>query len=354
MNKLTTFIATSILTAFITLGVQTNVSAQQYLLNEVEIDPPSTISNACQFAEIRVVNPSGAVPANTYFLSVNSDGGNFGFANQAINFGGQTVGSNGTITLFNNGSLACPNRTYGLGTTFLSYFSPLAIGTGSETYLVVRSTSTLFSGQDLDTDDDGLFDAGLGITILDGFASIVNPKEEYVYGAEFGVVNISNTISLDQPDAVTRFPNNTTPYLTNGDAFYFGELSASPDETTQYAAPLSSNFPVGGQLTPGNLNGSAPTAAAVTVSGRVSSGFRGVAGAIVVMTDNMGNSRIVRTNPFGYFSFLEVAAGETYVFNVKSKRYIFDSRVINIDDDLTDLIFTPSQNGIKQSLNSKG
>ncbi len=240
-------------TATVNVTVEPIVNpAGQLLLNELEIDPPSAISNSCQYAEIRGANAGGTVPANTYFLSVNSDGANFGFANQAINFGGQVVGANGTITLFNNATLGCPTRTYGAGTTFFSYSSPLTIGVGSETYLVVSSTTTLFSGQDLDTDDDGLLDPILGITILDGTALIVNPEEEYVYGAEVGVVNISNTISLDQPDAITRFIGDTSPFF--GTAFYFGELAASPDSTTSYVAPLSPNFPAGGQLTPGDQN----------------------------------------------------------------------------------------------------
>ncbi len=251
----------------LTIAAQTDAAAQQLLLNEVEIDPPSTTSNACQYAEIRG-QAGSTVPANTYFLSINSDGANFGFANQAINFGGLAVGANGTITLFNNASLGCPNRVFPAQTTLLTYSSPLTIGTGSETYLVVRSTSTLFSGQDLDVDDDGVFDAALGITVLDGFALIVNPEEEYVYGTATGVVNISNTISLDQPDAVTRFSNNTTAFASS--AFYFGELAPTPDETTEYAAPLSPNFPQGGQLTPGAPNlpsSAAPQKAVVDFNG---------------------------------------------------------------------------------------
>ncbi len=228
------------------------VSGQQLLLNEVEIDPPSTISDACQYAELRG-NPGTVVPANTYFLSVNSDAGNFGFANQAINVGGRTVGTNGTITLLNDLSGGCPNRVFPAGTTLVTFTSALFIGQGSETYLVVQSTATLSSGQDLDANDDGVFDAAFGITVLDGFALLVNPKEEYVYGAAAGVVNISNTTSLDQPDAVTRIFSNTTPVTAS--AFYFGELSPSPDETTTYAAPLSPNFPAGGALTPGAPNG---------------------------------------------------------------------------------------------------
>ena len=231
------------------IAMQINVAAQ--LLNEIEIDPPSSESEACQYTEVRGTAGS-TIQANTYFLSVNSDAGNFGFANQAVNFGGQVVGANETITLFNTSFSDCPNRTYGAGTTRLNYSNPLRVGTGSETYLIVRSTGTLFSGQDLDKDDDGIFDTALGITVLDGFALLVNPEEEYVYGAAVGVVNISNTTSIDQPDAVTRFAGNNTAFSAG--AFFFGELAASPDEATAYAAPLSPNFPSGGVLTPGDAN----------------------------------------------------------------------------------------------------
>lgn len=256
MSKKLRVISFVILTAIFAINAST-LFGQPILLNEVEIDPPSTISDACQYAEVSGT-PGSTVPANTYFLSVNSDAGNFGFANQAINLGGQVVGSNGTITLINTFSGGCPNRSFPTGTTVLSFNSPLFIGgggfstQGSETYLVVRSTVALSSGQDLDSDDDGIFNANLGITVLDGFALLINPEEEYVYGSAGGVVNISNTTSTDQPDAVTRFRGNTAPF--SAAAFYFGELAASPDETLAYVDPRSPNFPSGGRLSPGEPN----------------------------------------------------------------------------------------------------
>jgi len=237
------------------IAMQTSAAGQ--LIGEIEIDPPSASNDSCQYTEIRGAAGS-TVQANTYFLSVNSDAGNFGFANQAVNFGGRMVGANGTITLFNTSFGECPNRVYGTGTNRINYFNPLRVGTGSETYLIVRATGTLATGQDLDTNDDGVFDANLGITVLDGFALLVNPEEEYVYGASAGVVNISNTNSLDQPDAVTRFASNNTPFAAS--AFFFGELAASPDETTAYAAPFSPNFPTGAVLTPGGSNVGGPLA----------------------------------------------------------------------------------------------
>lgn len=69
---------------------------------------------------------------------------------------------------------------------------------------------------------------------------------------------------------------------------------------------------------------SAPTAAEVTVSGRVANyRGRGISGAIVRMTDGGGVVRWARTTSFGYYRFDNVASGETYVFTVKAKRYEF-------------------------------
>ena len=247
--------------------IAANVDLRAQLLSEIEIDPPSTTSDACQFTEVRGV-PGTAVHAGTYFLSVNSDAGNFGFANQAVNIGGLVFGANGTITLFNSSFGECPNRTYGTGTTRFNYFSALRVGGGSETYLIVRSTSPLFPGLDLDSNDDGIFNAALGITVLDGFALLVNPEEEFVYGAAAGARNISNTTSLDQPDAVTRFPGDPTPFASA--AFFFGELAATPDETVAFEAPRSPNFPTGAVLTPGDGNVPTPTNTAQFSSGAYS------------------------------------------------------------------------------------
>lgn len=320
----------------ITLLIAMYSGASAQLLSEIEIDTPSNGSEACQFTEISG-SAGDVVPANTYFLSVNSDAGNFGFANQAVNIGGQTFGANGTITLFNTSFGECPNRVYAAGTTRVNYFNPLRVGAGSETYLVVTSTAPLASGQDLDTDDDGAFNPALGITVRDGFALIVNPEEEYVYGMSSGVVNISNTTSLDQPDAVTRFPGNSSPFLSG--AFYFGELAASPDEATAYASPFSPNFPVGGALTPGAPNVPA-TAADVSISGKVTTTTGlGLRNAIVTLTDSQGARRTATTSSFGVYSFDGVPSGDTYLLTVSSKRYRFAPQTLQLTGNLVGIDF---------------
>ena len=84
-----------------------------------------------------------------------------------------------------------------------------------------------------------------------------------------------------------------------------------------------------------------PTAASVTIGGRISAGGRrGVSGAVVSLTDQNGNTRTVVTNLFGYYQFEEVAAGETYIFNVSSKQYQFAPQVVSINEDMSDLDFT--------------
>jgi hypothetical protein len=84
-----------------------------------------------------------------------------------------------------------------------------------------------------------------------------------------------------------------------------------------------------------------PTAAAVSVSGRVlSSGRRGVSGAVVHLTKQNGEIQTTRTNSFGYYTFKDIAVGETYIINVYSKRYQFNPQVVSLTEDLSGLNFT--------------
>lgn len=84
-----------------------------------------------------------------------------------------------------------------------------------------------------------------------------------------------------------------------------------------------------------------PTAASVTVSGRVfTPSGNGLVNAVVTMTDTQGNTRTVRTTTFGYFRFEAVEAGGTYIFNVHSKSFQFTPQVVSVVEDLSELNFT--------------
>ena len=90
----------------------------------------------------------------------------------------------------------------------------------------------------------------------------------------------------------------------------------------------------------------APTAANVAVSGRVfSSEGKGVRGVRVVLTDAQGVSRVAVTNQFGNYRFDEIAAGQTIMVSVSSKKYVFavETQVLNVFENLTEVNFTAEE-----------
>lgn len=82
-----------------------------------------------------------------------------------------------------------------------------------------------------------------------------------------------------------------------------------------------------------------PTAAGVSISGKVSVGKQGLKNAQVVLTDQHGNRKTVLTGSFGYFNFEDLTAGETYFVQVVSKSCQFNSQVVTPFGDLTEINF---------------
>ena len=84
----------------------------------------------------------------------------------------------------------------------------------------------------------------------------------------------------------------------------------------------------------------APTAASVSVSGQVHTpGGGGLRNAVVQLVSSNGTIWTTRTGAFGYFSFNQIATGQTAVINVSSKQ--FQSRVVLINDAVFELDFFP-------------
>ncbi len=89
---------------------------------------------------------------------------------------------------------------------------------------------------------------------------------------------------------------------------------------------------------------SSPLAGGAVVSGRVlDQNGRAISRAMVVLNDASGASRTAVSNPFGYFTFDDVPVGETYVVNVRHKRYRFEAQVINLSDSFAGLVFMASE-----------
>lgn len=222
------------------------------LINELEADPGNQQNDSCQYIELRGT-PGTTVPANTYFVAIDSDPAFTGRLSHVVAIGGVQVGSNGLIYLNNTVAPVCPNRTTAVGTTVVNYNSVIRIGFGtlevrSESFAVLQTTANIFAGLDIDTNDDGMLDIAVS-NISDAVAFRVDPDQEFVYPANSAILGTPFT---DVPDAFVRFPGNDSPFTAA--AFYFGELASDPVESTVFVAPFSANFPVGGALTPGSPN----------------------------------------------------------------------------------------------------
>jgi hypothetical protein len=85
-----------------------------------------------------------------------------------------------------------------------------------------------------------------------------------------------------------------------------------------------------------------PTAAYVSISGSFkTAGGQGIKNVLVTLIDSSGAVRTTVTGTFGRFHFTDVEVGQTYTLAGKAKKYDFlnPTRVISVDDELTDLDF---------------
>jgi hypothetical protein len=124
--------------------------------------------------------------------------------------------------------------------------------------------------------------------------------------------------------------------------------NAAFDNTFVYNSPLNSFVSsTATDLTTGDtseFSGSkqvlSSTAATVSIGGRIINAFgRSVFGARVALTDSNGNSRETRTNPFGYYRFARVAAGETYILTAAAKADEFAPQIVAVNEDRDDINF---------------
>lgn len=96
------------------------------------------------------------------------------------------------------------------------------------------------------------------------------------------------------------------------------------------------------EFSPWSVAQTGPTAAGVTISGRVLNSIgRGEARARVYVTDANGVTRTVTTNNFGFYRIEGLQAGETYIVNVFAKQAQYNPRVVTASSDVSELDFTP-------------
>lgn len=145
-----------------------------------------------------------------------------------------------------------------------------------------------------------------------------------------------------------NFPVNVTllklDFSVNAGAVGNSPIEFTDAPTERLAVNANAN-PITLNSSPGRVQITAPTAASVSVAGRVltPSGSAISRAEVLIMMPN-GEVRAALTNSFGYYRFDGVPVGASYALSVKHKRYLFDSRIISVMDAVENLDFVASDN----------
>jgi hypothetical protein len=241
------------------------------------------------------------------------------------------------IELYCNGMVACDLNGYSV-----QYASaPL----GNFTLLIAFTTSTV-----IQPGDYFLIAAGPAPGAGADGAALPTPNATVTSTTNLSATN-GNVVLVNQ---TTQLAAGSCPDTTSagavGDKVAYGTGTCREGTVS---APVGSNttslqrFPNGTDTNNNNLDfvaavptpgNAGPTAASVSIEGRVTTvKGRGISRAQITLTDAEGNMRVAMPNAFGYYRFLDVAAGETYILSIRSKSHQFaePTRVITVTEDLT-------------------
>ncbi|HEV7645230.1 MAG TPA: carboxypeptidase-like regulatory domain-containing protein [Pyrinomonadaceae bacterium] len=160
-----------------------------------------------------------------------------------------------------------------------------------------------------------------------------------IKGRDTVLGNGTETITDAQMDAT---PAGT--YFLFIDSFYCGpdgSLCDGPDGSNECPGGNAVCFR-GSYTLNFNCTTLAPTAALVGVGGRVvTADGRGISGAKVTAVLPSGEARTMITNPFGFYHFDDLEAGNAYVFQAEHKQFQFPSgaQLITVNDAIENLDF---------------
>lgn len=86
----------------------------------------------------------------------------------------------------------------------------------------------------------------------------------------------------------------------------------------------------------------APTAASISISGRVLNGAGGgVASAAVYLQGQDGELRVTKSTSFGHYRFDNILTGQAVLISVQARRFVYSPRTIFAVDEITGFDFFP-------------
>jgi hypothetical protein len=257
-RKITCFLALAL------LALPTSRSYATILLNEIYANPVGTDDNR-EFIEF--ISTTGGVEPMTglVLLLIDANGGSSGGIDEAFNLNNYATGPNGLLAIGNDYDVATPgplagpwnaqwtNPSQGNQQTVLkdpsgaTPFTGLGTGDLSNNAFVALLVSgyTGTNGQDLDTNDDGIFETTPWATIVDSI-SWNEGTGTALAGRTYGAPSVSNVAFT--PDSVSRLPGNFTP--NTAAAWFGGDLATD----LTYDAVQNFALPAGAVPTPTYAN----------------------------------------------------------------------------------------------------
>jgi CSLREA domain-containing protein len=183
----------------------------------------------------------------------------------------------------------------------------------------------------------------------------VNATYSLIESGIVGCVNGTNSNNLTGDPNLGVLKNNggttfTHELLAGSIAIDTGNSTLTPDQRgSGFTRPIDlatyNNAPGGNGSDIGAVELQiAPTAASVSIGGRILIGKRGVPNATVYLTEQNGNTWTSRTNPLGYYRFENVGVGNTVFINAYHKLYQFAPQVVTVNEQIEDFDITAENN----------
>ena len=217
---------------FFTVFLATQFVSAQFYLNEVLLDPPGT-DTPHNYIEIR--GTASTPLTDLYVVTIEGDGSsNVGRVDEVINISSFSTGVNGYFVAAQTNNFYNINSDAVVG---LDLFSG-DVESQSHTIMLIQSSTAPSTGDDIDTDDDGIADGSTftSWTVLDSVALLKDNDsslEAYAY---------SQVVFLEDNESTTPTvfsPAGATIIATGGTQFdYAGRIGNSTgnaltnDETT--------------------------------------------------------------------------------------------------------------------------
>lgn len=288
----------------------------------------STINN-----NMSDISPGAIIDASVTYITNTTIANNSytppgGAGSGALSINGALYMRNSTVA--NNRS---PNSTTGAG-LYCGGASTCNIGNS------IFADNIAASGADLFVEPGGTLVSVGGNLVEDvtGYSTGILAQTNDQTGVDAGLLALAD----NGGNVMTIMPGAASPAINGGvNAVATDPFSAAPLTTDARGAGYLRIVSI---VDKGAFETLIPTAAAVTVAGKVFDGEGNPASkAKVYMTDSNGITRTATTNNFGNFTFEDVSAGGTYILNVYAKKWQFNPLVVNVSEDIKDLTFMPQE-----------